>query len=440
MEFGKHLGKGIWGLADKMLPVAYGIAYVVLVIRVLPPEEFGSFVLVQEIFLIITGLATGFALQPLLKFASEDAVEIRGYIAIALVLNTGFLLLCSLLIVLFNVPLSLLLNSASLGPLLMYVPAMLFASYLRNFCLVLLQTRFRVQEIFWTDVFHFLGTPLLIWIWSRMHMFNSANDLLNINLISLSCSSLVGWFFSRDLFSTRFSLDKRELKKMWDYGSYSVGSTLSALMITKSDTFILAAFGGLVEVAIYNSVKTFVRIYDMLTQVVGMFVFPASSRLASQNDFTRLRAMIEKAILFATLMMIPVFLGFLIMPSLLVEIYGGKYVGAAPILRVFSIASLTVSAAAVAGNVLMGLGHARLVFYLLLQQLVLTIVGFLFLIPWLGGVGAALTYVIVSIVGTAISLAYLNRYVPLSLGAILGRTKDIVVFMKSRLAFPNRTP
>jgi O-antigen/teichoic acid export membrane protein len=439
MEFGKHLGKGMWGLADKLLPVVYGLAYVLLVIRVLPEEEFGNFVLVQELFLVISGLATGFALQPLLKFASEDAADIGTYVAIALVLNSGFLLLCALPIVFFDAPISRLLNSASLQPLLMYVPAMLIASHPRNFCLVLLQTRFRVQEVFWVDAIHFLGAPLLIWIWSRLHIFNSAIDLLNINLISLSCSSVAALVSSRDLISVRFSFVRSEWKKMWDYGSYSVGSTISAFIITKSDTFVLAAYGGVVQVAVYNSVKTFIRVYDMLTQAVAMFVFPASSRLASQGDSARLRAMIEKAILFATLMMVPVFLGFLIMPVFLVEIYGGKYVAAAPILRVFSLAALTVSAAAVAGNVLMGLGHARLMFYILLQQLAITLVGFLLLIPWLGGVGAAITYVITSVTGTAISLIYLNRYVPLSLGAILRRTKDIVVFMKARFLSPSRT-
>ena len=71
MEFGKHITKSLWGLADKALPVAYGLAYVYLVIRVLPEEEFGNFVLLQEIFLIISGLATALALQPMLKFASE---------------------------------------------------------------------------------------------------------------------------------------------------------------------------------------------------------------------------------------------------------------------------------------------------------------------------------------------------------------------------------
>ncbi|HTY59825.1 MAG TPA: hypothetical protein VMF59_13460, partial [Bacteroidota bacterium] len=81
MEFGKYLAKGVWGLADKALPVVYGIGYVWLVIRVLPEEEFGNFVLVQEVFLVISGLATAFALQPLLKFSSEENARLEGIVS-----------------------------------------------------------------------------------------------------------------------------------------------------------------------------------------------------------------------------------------------------------------------------------------------------------------------------------------------------------------------
>ncbi|MBU1298071.1 MAG: hypothetical protein KKG06_02475, partial [Bacteroidetes bacterium] len=71
MEFGKHIGKGLWGFADKMLAVIYGLGFIFLVIRVLPEHEYGSFVIIQAIFILITAVGTSFALQPLIKFASE---------------------------------------------------------------------------------------------------------------------------------------------------------------------------------------------------------------------------------------------------------------------------------------------------------------------------------------------------------------------------------
>ncbi|RPH33049.1 hypothetical protein EHM92_08410, partial [bacterium] len=160
MEFGKHLGKGIWGLADKALPVIYGLGYVVLVIRVLPAEEFGNFVLIQEIFLVISGLAAAFALQPLLKFAAEGGDNPKEVISAALLLNIAFIAVASLLAVAGKDLTGALLNSPTLAPLMLYLPAMLAASFIRNFTLTLLQSRYLFREVFWVDAMHFLGAPI----------------------------------------------------------------------------------------------------------------------------------------------------------------------------------------------------------------------------------------------------------------------------------------
>lgn len=344
MELGRHLGKGIWGLADKALPVAYGVAFVVLVIRVLPEREFGNFILIQEIFLIISGFAQGFALQPLLKFAAEENAEGRGIVSAGFMLNAAFTLLCALIIVVIRVPLSELLNSPTLAPLLLYVPAMLAASLMRNFTMVVLQTKFRIKEIFWTDAAHFLGAPVLVYAMSKLHKFDTALDLIVINIISLSVSSAVGTVLSWSMLSIRAKVSSGEVRKLWDYGKYSLGGIVSFLVSTRSDSFILSAFTGPIQVAVYNSVKVFIRIYDMVTQVVQMFIFPAVSRLSSKGESGSLKALIEKSILFSTIGMLPVSLMFVALASPLVNIvYQGRYVEAIPMLQLFAVLSFLVS-------------------------------------------------------------------------------------------------
>ena len=308
MEFGKHLGKGLWALADKALPVAYGIAYVVLVIRVLPEEEFGNFVLVQEIFLIISGLATAFALQPLLKFGAEDRDDQPQVVGAALLLNAAFVIISSLLLVVLSGPMAMLFNSPGLATLILWVPAMLLASFIRNFTLILLQTKFFVQRVFWIDAAHFLGAPVLIWVWSRLHLFNSALDMVIINVISLSVSSAVSLFLSRRMLRVSLQPGKALLLQMWNYGKYSFGGIVSYLFYSKADSFILSAVSGPVQVAVYNSAKIFIRIFEMVTQVIQMFIVPATSMLSSRSDSASLRTLVEKSLLFSTVGMIPVFL------------------------------------------------------------------------------------------------------------------------------------
>jgi O-antigen/teichoic acid export membrane protein len=426
----------MWGLADKLLPVVYGLAYVLLVIRVLPEEEFGNFVLVQELFLVITGLATALALQPLLKFVAEEDADFKSCISAAILMSLAFFALCSLAIMAFRMPLSGLLKSESLAPLLLYLPAMFAAAFIRNLALILLQSRFMIKEVCLTDAVHFLGTPLLIWIFSRMHIFDSALDLIMISIMSLSASSLYGLWLSRTLMKPRLIPGKLELQKMWNYGRWSLGGTVSVLAVSKADTFILAAFAGPMQVAVYGSVKVFVRVYEMFTQVIQMFVMPASSKLSSKGDSTSLKTMVEKSIMFSTIAIVPVFVAFLVLPSLFISLlYKGRYNEAIPILEVFAVASLAVPASAVAGNVLMGLGHAREVFVIGVQMLLVSLAAYLIFIPQFAAVGAAIGYTLTSYVSALLAVWCLRKYVPFTLFEVLKRTKDVIVFVRTRVGF-----
>jgi lipopolysaccharide exporter len=434
VEFAKHLAKGIWGLADKALPVFYGVAYVVLVIRVLPEEEFGNFVLIQEIFLIVTGLAMAFALQPLLKFAAEENTDQRAVLSSALLLNIAFIVISSLLVVGLREPISGLLNSPRLSLLMMYLPVMFAASFVRNYTLVLLQSRFLIKQVFWVDAMHFVGAPVLIYAYSKMNLFDSALDLIVINIISLSASSVIGLWLCRSMMQLQLRPQKEEMRKMWDYGKYSLGGLVSYMVYTKADSFILSAFSGPVQVAVYNSVKVFIRLYDMAAQVLQMFVLPATSRLASQGDLKSLKVFVEKAINFSTVGMVSVFVLFLFLASPLVDIvYQGRYVEAVPMLQIFAGLSLVIPAMAIGSNTLLGLGHARLGFIIGLIILFASVIIYMVFIPWLGPLGATIGYVLSTLVLAWITLAQMNKYVPVTVREVMARTDDIRAFVRAKL-------
>lgn len=431
MEFGKYLGKGMWGLADKALPVVYGFGYIFLVIRVLPEEEFGNWTLLQEIFLLLSGLVTAFALNPLLKFAAENPVDSRETVTIALLMQAGFTLVAALLMVILHSALGELLNAPELSLLLLYLPAMLLASFLRNIALVLLQARFRVRELFFTDAVHFLGAPFLTWVWSRMHLFNAAMDLVVINIISLTCSSLLGLLYTWRSFMLTSRLTSPTLKKMWSYGSFSLGSIVSSLFSSRADSFLLSAFTGPVEVAAYNSVKIFTRAYEMVTQVVQMFLLPASSQMSSHGEESNLRITVEKSLLFSVIAMLPVMAGFILLADPVIRIvYQGRYIEVVPQLQLFGVMAVFVPTAAIATSVLMGIGKAREAFVIGVQSLLGAIVVYLVLIHWLGITGATAGYVISAALLCVLSMRQMHVHVPFAVRDVFHRWKDIDAFVR----------
>lgn len=431
MEFGKHLRTGIWGLAGKALPVAYGLGYVLLVIRVLPEEDFGTYVVLQEIFLILTGLATAIALQPLLKFASEEGGADGNVTGAAFIVHAVFLAATALLLVVLGDPIAAVLQSQMLADLLPYLPALVAAAMLRNFALALLQARFRLAAAFWVDAMHFLGAPLLIWAYSRLHLFDSAMDLVVIAIISLSASSAVGVIAARRELLAMALPAVGDVRKVLEYGTFAMGGVVSYLFTTKADTLFLSAFAGPVAVAVYNAAKVFTRVFDMIPQVVQMFVLPATSRLSSRGEEHALQALGEKAVSFTTIATFPVLLVFLLAPGLLMDtLYSGRYQDAVPVLRVFSLLGIVVPLYAVASSILMGLGKAKAVFKLGLQMLVLSLAGYLILIPLFGAVGAAAAYTAASAIVALTTRHRLGAHVPLTIVNILRREADVRNFLR----------
>jgi O-antigen/teichoic acid export membrane protein len=268
-----------------------------------------------------------------------------------------------------------------------------------------------------------------------MNRFDTAFDLILINIISLSFSSIIGVWLSWSMLSVKLSVKREDVQKLWDYGKYSLGGIVSFLFNTKSDSFILSAFAGPVQVAVYNSVKVFVRVYDMATQVVQMFVFPAVSRLSAKGEIGTLKTLLEKATLFTTVGMVPVFVLFVALASPLVTIvYQGRYAEAIPMLQMFSVLSFIVPLTAVATNTLLGLGQARLGFIISIQSFVASITLYLVCIPLFGVSGATVGYVLSSLVLAWLTSHHMNKFIPLTIREVLARTNDIKRFLKTRLS------
>jgi O-antigen/teichoic acid export membrane protein len=434
MELGKYLGKGLWGLADKVLPVVYGLGYVLLVIRVLPEEEFGNFVLVQEVFLVISGLSTAFALQPMLKFAAEKDSNFVEIARAGMVLNLLFTLGAALLIIACSVPLAALFNSPGLRVLLLFVPIMLVASFIRNVALVALQAQFRIREVFLIDAVHFLGAPLLTWAYSRIEVFDSALELVYINIISLSASSLIGLVLARQLMALRGGPLRPVLSRLWHFGKFAIGGAASQMLYTRIDSFVLAAFSGPIAVAVYNAAKIVTRVFEMLNQVVQMFVLPATSRLSNEGKTAWLRSMIEK-VLFATVAgMMPVAVVLFGGAWAIVHIlYGQRYQDAALLLQIFALLSFSTPFLAVAWNALMGLGEAKASFNLGMIMMGVALLLYTLFIPFWGARGAAIAYVLATAAIAILSMAMLHRRVPVSLRGTASRWRDVRSFVIRRV-------
>ncbi len=433
MEFGKHIGKGLWGFADKSLVVIYVLGFIFLVIRVIPEHEYGYFVIVQAIFILITALSTSFALQPLIKFAAET--ETYGSIATSsFLLHFGFLLFASVCVVLIRQPLATLLdasNSLYLANLFLFIPLLIFASFIKSFLISLLQTRFRIAQIFWIDSVFFLGSLLLFYIAKNFSMLHTARDVIYITATTHFLSTLAAVLLTKKIIKFEKIIDCGTFTKVFQFGKYSLASSLSFSLYAQMDIFLLSYFGGVTQVAIYSAAKIFTRIFDVFNQVIQLFVVPASSKLNARNDTTSLQVLIEKSIWFSTLTLVPLLLLLLFGAEFLINIfYKGRYSEATLPLKIFGILALIIPWFSVLPSVLVGIGKVKEGLYLSWFFIVVSLILFSIFIPIFGAVGAAMSTIIASVILSICSAFVVNKFIKIRLQQLFSRTTDIKEFLK----------
>lgn len=436
MEFGKHIEKGFWAFSDKALPAIYGVSFIFLVVRVLPPREFGAFVIVQTIFNLVVALGTAFAFSPLTKFAAETD-ENAEYISASGILGLIFFSIVSLLIVVCKpiyVPLLDRDHDGVLGPLVFLLPVLFLTAFFRTMSVSYLQAKYQVQKIFWVDAVYLLGVLVLIVLSQQLFQFSSAYHLIILLIIAQSASSILALIFSRKELIVIVRPQQTVFKKVWDFGKYSLLANSSYNVFAQMDVFFISSCAGVSYVAIYNAAKIVTRIFDMLSQLLMMFLLPYSSKYYTQKRIDQLVIVAEKAICFSTLLLLPAFLIMIFFPGQLMHLlYRSKYDEGISVVRIFGLLALSVPWNAVASSYMAGMAKVKEALYFGLSLVVFSVLAFTILTPPFGIVGAGLTYVC-SLVGMTIATTvFTQKSIPYRFKGVVSRIRDVKGFVESKI-------
>lgn len=406
----------------------YGLAIMLLVIRVLPESEYGAFLIVQTIFTLCKATAYTLAALPLAKFAAETD-DADPLISASLLLHLAFFGIASVVLLLAKNSLSALLDptqQSNLHDLFGYLPLLFAGAFYRTFAVGLLQAKIQVQRIFCVDATYFLGTPLGIVAAEQLRMFHTAEDLVTVMVLALAWSTLVAIALTRREVSAKFVLQGKAIREMWNFGKFTFAGSSLYVFFNNMDVFILSSIGGVVAAAVYGAAKIFARLFDMFTQAIHMVLIPYSSKTFAQQDVNSLTIVMEKSICFSTVLILPVFLVMFFFPETILDIfYAGKYTHGAPILRVLSALAILTPWNATAASYLIGMGKAKESFYIALGMVILALPLFFILTAALGGLGTSIGLVVTFFAATLVLVRYIQRFIPLKPVNVARRTRDI---------------
>jgi O-antigen/teichoic acid export membrane protein len=413
----KLKNKHFLSLAGNAIMSLFGLVLIALLYRSLSVTELGMWIFFQSTVLLIDTFRSGFLTTAFIKFyaGTEEhrAKEIMGsawFIAIAI--TAIFLML--------NIPAFLLVSMVNDPGLLLFLKwfGITFICTLPSFmatCKVQAEQRFdRLLYIRFVSQALFIGSILLL-------IATKKNNLQNIIYANLAASLLTSLFTIINGYSGISSLKNRTkhaVKELFNFGKYSVGTTLSANLFRTSDTFIINFLLGPAALAIYNLGQRLMEVIEIPLRSFAATAMPSLSAAYNQDKRDEVIYILKKYAGMLTVALVPVCLLSLVFADIPISLIGGgKYAGteAANVFRLFMTFALLFPADRFLALTLDVIHQPRINFIKVLVMLAANIAGDFAGIYIFGNIyGVAITTVIPTLIGVLVGYYALRRYMPFS--------------------------
>ncbi len=433
MQLSRHLATGFWTAADKGLVAAYGV-FMLVVIRVLPRDQFGEYLFVQYTFLTLSSLSVALGMGPYVKYfyETEDRTALQSG---ALVLMGSFFAIMSLAILLFRAPLAQFFNSPEFDRLAYFVPLLFLLAFGKLMANEIFRATHEIKQIFFIDFAYYLVNISVILIFILQHRLDTAETLLKINAFAYFFSTLVGFWSVRRHLQFGFHLRGPLLRQMAQFGKFTFGAGVSATVYDRADQYIVSAMLGMRELALIGAVKLFLRLYDLFKQAVTLVAFPAFARLYAEKRTEDIRSLYEKGVFYANVFLLAIMIFLFLGAEFFFDvILAGKYPEGAMLLRVFSLLGLLIGWQTVGEGALFGIGEAGFAFAARSVATVSSLFFNVLLIRWYGVLGAALASLLSIGLLAALVTLRARRSVGWRWAGIWQRRKDLAQFLRERRA------
>ena len=432
MKLSSHLPKFFFALADKSLPLFYGLGIILIVIRTIPIKEYGILVLVQSTFYLIQNMNEFLVLRPMVKYLSADLRNGKWVIPHSFVLSVTFFCLTLGIVTVLSSSIGDLLHFPSFSSYLIYLWGLPLAFFLKSFAISILNSQVKPFKVFVIDFVYYMGSLVGILLMFLKNNLDTANDVLYVNIVAALSSSIVSLpFVLRYLSSIELKINRQRFKSIFQFGKYTFGAGIGSTIFQRGDNYVLSAILSPIEVATYNAGRTFMRFFNIISQSVNMLFFPIISRLKSQGREKDIKAVIEKGIGFYILLLYPVIVVLILVAKpLLSFIYGCKYPNAHIVFQILLVGMVFHPFLCISSACLLGLGKPRFNMVSKFISIPLNIIGNIVLIPIIGVYGSAVAVVLYMSTESIFLFFWLKKFTNCTIIGIFTRYRDVLSFGK----------
>jgi O-antigen/teichoic acid export membrane protein len=412
MKLSSHLDKGFWALADRGLLSIYAVAQIAIA-RVLGLEQYGTYVIFQVIFNMLSSFTDNFALQAIVKYGVEPEIELEALVTTTTILFFSFLAPILLIFNIFPSTIAGILGNERLANLFPLLALFVLTSTPRVIFSKLLQMRFRMRDIFFVDFVNYglggLGLGLAV----IFHRISVAQDVIWIMIFTAALSSVVATFFGRRHMKLRVRFSGPMFSRIKEFVRYQAITGLVSVFQQNIDSLAVSTFTGAVGAAIYGAAKNVYRMFDVMRDTITLLVFPATSKYYALGDRATVRKIIEKAVGFLYVALIPgLILLFIFTPVLFHLIFGHKFDDSIGVFRILVSGAIVLPIQMVFITTMVGMGRVKEMFRFIASGLTINTVFTVVLLPLIGISGAAIAFVI----GNALQASLAYRFIEKEIG------------------------
>lgn len=377
--------------AGTLLVAISGFGSMLVLIRTQSPNNFGQWTLYLTLYSLLDMMRSGLIQTGLIRFWAET--KDKSYTSSALVISTVFTLIAILLLGVVSI-------FIELNHLISFqLPILLIVTIPYSLVLWQKQAENRFAAILWMRLafaFPFLITIALAF-WTPLTIFQVAvYQSVIYALISI------------------FTFDKRlqkptmsHLKKMWNYGKYSIGTLLGTNLLKSSDTFLISYLLNSTAVAIYQFPYKLIEIIEIPLRSQVATLLPKWANLPKNEAL----AQVNKTALHLTLLLFPISIACFVSAEFLLTTLGGSaYQSSAPLLRVFAVYSLFLPFDRLLGITLDAIGKPHLNTIKVIIMLTINVLGDVVVLVGGGELWQVAVVTVITItVGVSVGLFFLNK-------------------------------
>lgn len=407
------LVSGFMTILQNFSGVFFGFAGFFILVRLLTKQEYGVWVLFMSTITILEAIRTGLIQTALIRYLSASDDEGRPVIMTASALLSGIVtLVCVLASLVFSGILARLWDSPQLVTLFLVYNLGFILSGILNLFNWLEQASFRFKGVFFTGLvrqvifFAFVGGA---------YFFNYKIQLVQlvwVQVISIALATGLAYYYVR--LHLQFSMVGVGdwLKKLFGYGKYGFGTSVSSLLSGTLDQMMLGAMLSPAASGAFNIAVRITNLIDIPTNAMAVIVFPQSARRMAEEGKDAIKYLYEKSVGTTLAILLPGVLFLYFFADWTISLIAGeKYDDSIPLLKITLMYSLLIPFGRQFGTILDSIGKTKVTFYVVLITTLVNLGLNYYFIGWLGVLGAAYATLVSNIIGFMIAQVILKREV-----------------------------